>query len=78
MRVYKISSELVTNCDNLYVFQQNGKNIIFYCDMQLIFDDSEIEEACQRLLLYDPILSRLTKEDLLEMLKKVKTEENKQ
>ena len=77
MRVYQISSELVPKYDNLYVFQQNGEYIIFYGDMQLVFDDSEVDEVCQRLWLYDPIFSELTKEDLLEILEKVNMEENK-
>lgn len=74
MKVYQISSEFVVNYDNLYVFQQDGKYIIYYGDIQLIFDSSEVEEVCQRLWLYDPIFTQLTKEDLLKILEQINKE----
>jgi hypothetical protein len=74
MKVFKLSSDFVVNYDNLYVFTQDERNIVMYGDMQCVFDDSEIEEVCQRLRLYDGIFDKLTKEDLLEMLEKIKKE----
>ena len=77
MKIYQISSEFVQNYDKLYVFPRGEGYVAIYGDMQLVFDKSEVEEVCQRLWLYDPIFSQLTKEDLLEILEKINMEENK-
>ena len=77
MKVYQLLLEKYIQYDKLYIFTRDEEYVAMCGNMQLVFDKSEVDEVCQRLWLYDPIFSQLTKEDLLEVLEKVPMEENK-